>query len=56
MQMKHCILLVPLLASFAVYSQPQQFVGTRGADIIAPDGTPLLLRGINLGNWLVPEG
>lgn len=21
-----------------------------------PDGTPILLRGINLGNWLVPEG
>ncbi|GJD52173.1 hypothetical protein OPKNFCMD_4935 [Methylobacterium crusticola] len=32
------------------------FVSTRGAEIVAPDGAPLRLRGINLGNWLVPEG
>jgi len=36
--------------------QPQDFVTTRGKEIVAPDGKPLLLRGINLGNWLVPEG
>ena len=23
---------------------------------MTPDGKPLLLKGINLGNWLVPEG
>lgn len=32
------------------------FVSTSGKQIITPDGKPLLLRGINLGNWLVPEG
>ncbi|MEW6060839.1 MAG: glycoside hydrolase family 5 protein [Bacteroidota bacterium] len=32
------------------------FVSTQGQNIILPNGTPLLLRGINLGNWLVPEG
>ncbi|MGY2051407.1 glycoside hydrolase family 5 protein [Methylobacterium sp. JK268] len=32
------------------------FVSTRGTQIVGPDGTPLQLRGINLGNWLVPEG
>ncbi len=32
------------------------FVRTRGATFVAPDGRPLLLRGVNLGNWLVPEG
>jgi endoglucanase len=32
------------------------FVVVRGSSIYAPDGRPLLLRGINLGNWLVPEG
>ncbi len=32
------------------------YVTTRGKDIVGPDGKPLLLRGINLGNWLVPEG
>jgi hypothetical protein len=32
------------------------FVSTRGESILGGDGRPLLLRGINLGNWLVPEG
>jgi len=37
-------------------SQGQGFVSTRGRDIIDPEGKMLALRGINLGNWLVPEG
>lgn len=37
-------------------AQPSRFVSTRGEAIIGRDGRPLLLRGINLGNWLVPEG
>lgn len=33
------------------------FVQTRGRDLIDPaTGEPLHLRGINLGNWLLPEG
>lgn len=32
------------------------FVTVKGKDLIDPSGFPLLLRGINLGNWLVPEG
>jgi aryl-phospho-beta-D-glucosidase BglC (GH1 family) len=32
------------------------FVSTRGSEIVDPEGKPLLLRGVNLGNWLVPEG
>ena len=32
------------------------FVSTSGRDIIGPDGRPILLKGINLGNWLEPEG
>lgn len=34
----------------------QQFVHTSGKDIVTPDGKIVLLKGINLGNWLVPEG
>src|SRR5256885_6384616 len=26
------------------------------SDLVSPDGKPLLLKGINLGNWLLPEG
>ncbi|MEW6127850.1 MAG: glycoside hydrolase family 5 protein [Acidobacteriota bacterium] len=29
---------------------------TRKSQFIAPDGRPLHLKGINLGNWLLPEG
>ncbi|MDT7543107.1 MAG: endoglucanase [Acidobacteriota bacterium] len=36
-------------------AQPK-FVTTRGREFIAPDGRPIFLKGINLGNWLVPEG
>ena len=34
----------------------ERFVTTRGGEFIAPDGRSLLLKGINLGNWLLPEG
>jgi endoglucanase len=33
-----------------------RFVTTRGREFVAPDGRPLLLKGISLGNWLLPEG
>src|SRR6266496_6093155 len=33
-----------------------RFVTTRGKEFASPDGKPVLLRGINLGNWLLPEG
>lgn len=32
------------------------FVSTRGKEIVSPDGKPIILKGINLGNWLEPEG
>ncbi len=32
------------------------FVSTRGREIVMPDGKSFLLKGINLGNWLEPEG
>ena len=32
------------------------FVGVDGKQFVTPDGAPLRLKGINLGNWLVPEG
>jgi len=45
------------LASVAAASQtPPGFVQTRGKNIVAPSGEKLFLRGINLGNWLEPEG
>jgi endoglucanase len=33
-----------------------KFIHTDGRNLIAPDGTPLHLKGTNLGNWLEQEG
>jgi hypothetical protein len=33
-----------------------QFVTVKGRQIVGPDGQPLLLKGIGIGNWLLPEG
>ncbi len=54
------ILLLALLQlslgpSNTTSGQPK-FVTTQGKHFISPNGKPLLLKGINLGNWLVPEG
>ena len=50
-------LILPLIlaASISINAQ-SRFVTTRGKEIVSPDGKPLLLKGINLGNWLLPEG
>lgn len=32
------------------------FVSVRGKELTGPDGRPLILKGIGLGNWLLPEG
>ncbi len=34
----------------------QGFIDVKGKDIIGPDHKPFLIRGTNLGNWLIPEG
>jgi hypothetical protein len=48
------ILLVFLSCGLA-YSQGG-FVHASGKELVSPTGEKLLLRGINLGNWLEPEG
>jgi endoglucanase len=49
------LVFLSLLASSGTNAQ-SKFVTTRGKEFISPDGRPLLLKGINLGNWLLPEG
>src|SRR5579872_5692485 len=34
----------------------QPLVRTEGKNFIAPDGSTLRIKGISLGNWLMPEG
>ena len=49
------VIFLFVLSSPSVHSQTQ-FVTTHGKQFLTPDGKPLILRGMNLGNWLVPEG
>src|SRR5688500_9537863 len=45
-----------LFLSAAPTAARAKFVTVRGREFVAPDGRVLLLKGINLGNWLLPEG
>ena len=49
---------IAALSCVIVLGQPQgqRFIGVKGKDIIGIDNKPFLMRGTNLGNWLVPEG
>jgi aryl-phospho-beta-D-glucosidase BglC (GH1 family) len=49
------IIIISLQSSYS-FSQGNVFVTTNGDKIIAPDGKELMLKGINVGNWLEPEG
>jgi aryl-phospho-beta-D-glucosidase BglC (GH1 family) len=49
------IIILLFLGSSEAGAQ-SRFVTTRGKEIVSPGGKPLLLKGINLGNWLLPEG
>ncbi len=39
-----------------VTAAPEGFVSVRGSRIVTPDGKELILKGIGLGDWLLPEG
>ncbi|MGZ3874195.1 MAG: glycoside hydrolase family 5 protein, partial [Mucilaginibacter sp.] len=50
------VFLLLFIISFGLKAQPAKFVEVKGREIIGPDKKPFLMRGTNLGNWLVPEG
>jgi len=45
-----------VLALAAPALAESRLVRTEGKDFIAPDGSVLHIKGINFGNWLMPEG
>jgi aryl-phospho-beta-D-glucosidase BglC (GH1 family) len=53
--MKRTFLLLPLIFLYLALNA-QSFIGVKGRNITDPSGNPLLLRGVNLGFWLEPEG
>ncbi len=50
------VCMVALLNFHSALAQKERFFDVRGKEIIGPDGQPFLMKGTNLGNWLVPEG
>lgn len=50
------IFLLFLLICRTGLPQSGSFYSVKGKEIITPDGKPVLLKGINLGHWMVPEG
>lgn len=55
--MKSAVVSIALccLCLFSLQAQ-QRFISVSGRQIIGPDGKNFLIKGTNLGNWLVPEG
>src|SRR2546423_13433269 len=55
-KLTHLLAIILLsLAPSQTFGQTR-FITTRGKELASPEGRPLLLKGINLGNWLLPEG
>ena len=56
----HLISIALILLSLSGFAQnkadKEGFVRVEGKRLLNPDGTNLLMQGINLGNWLNPEG
>ena len=53
--MKNTALLV-LIILLTANLPAQSFLHTKGKEIVTADGRPFVIKGTNLGNWLVPEG
>jgi endoglucanase len=50
------IALLLFLLGLAAPAAAEQLARIDGKTFIAPDGRPLSIKGISLGNWLMPEG
>jgi endoglucanase len=53
--MKKLLIYFFLMMPILVVAQ-QKFVHAKGQQIYTPEGKPFLMKGTNLGNWLLPEG
>ncbi|MEH0156011.1 cellulase family glycosylhydrolase [Limibacter armeniacum] len=50
-----CTIYILLFSISGLIAQ-NRFVTSKGKDLVTPSGEKILLKGTNLGNWLVPEG
>ncbi|WCT13705.1 glycoside hydrolase family 5 protein [Mucilaginibacter jinjuensis] len=49
------VCLMGLIYTSAI-SQPKKFISVKGKEIVDINNKPFLIKGTNLGNWLIPEG
>src|SRR5215203_1972408 len=50
------LLLIGVVCMCSANAQKKGFIYTEGKNLKLPDGKAFIMRGTNLGNWLVPEG
>ena len=56
MNLKTWIYLILILVATSCQNAEKKFAYVDGKDIYSPQGEKLHLKGVNLGNWLLPEG
>ncbi|MGF1922929.1 MAG: glycoside hydrolase family 5 protein [Bacteroidia bacterium] len=54
--MKRYLLILCFLVPGLIQAQKTKFFSVSGKDIIDPNGEVVVLKGTNIGNWLIPEG
>lgn len=54
--MKGYKLILLLLLPLFLQAQRGKFFDVKGQNIVDPNGNVIVLKGTNLGNWLIPEG
>lgn len=54
--MKYLKILLLAVTPFFAAAQNPRFFDVKGKNILDPKGQPIVLKGTNLGNWLIPEG
>jgi hypothetical protein len=56
MKVSSWVFLILMLSVAACQDAPIEYAYVEGRDIFSPRGERLQLKGVNLGNWLLPEG
>ena len=51
-----CVAVLGIFTGLSSYAAPLTFLHTQGQDIVNEKGEKIMLRGVGLGNWLLPEG
>src|ERR1043165_383068 len=49
------LLMIMLVLTLVAHAQ-KKFIYAEGKNLMLPNGKAFIMRGTNLGNWLVPEG